>query len=362
MPAPVWEERVELAQRFAPHLVLFPEEQDRGRPGQQVDRIGEYYPRGIGPLLERGQVRSGLFQPRQPSTLDALAAFTRASDELLLLGKALPDVEQAWKTYFEILDGADPRGQTGRERYPLTIYARVQTRGEANAASAIPANLGKDYPLAPEEIGRPFFLDRLDDDDVSLQYWFCYYYDDWANQHEGDWEGISLLLRRTSAGYEPVGAGYYAHETGTRRHWTEVERSVAGGLHPLVYVAAGSHASYFQYIPSGYFTTVPGLIIPVVNLRLRVLVSSTRMDRVPDCRFNPVEPQVQVLPDPVGPADPNDAAWQHAKWLRFAGSWGVRVLSGLAYGGPRGPSHKGLKWHNPFAWAERYCAPDYLVY
>jgi hypothetical protein len=142
-----------------------------------------------------------------------------------------------------------------------------------------------------------------------------------------------------------------------------VERSVAGGTHPLVYVAAGSHASYFQYAPSGYLTTVPGFIIPVVNLRLRVSVSSTRVDRVADSnQFKPVEPRVEVLPDPVGPTDPNDAAWQHIKWLGFPGSWGVRVLSGLAYGGPTGPSRKGLKWHNPFAWAERYCAPDYLVY
>ena len=38
MPAPVWEERVELAQRFAPHLVLFPKVPSLSRPGRQVDR------------------------------------------------------------------------------------------------------------------------------------------------------------------------------------------------------------------------------------------------------------------------------------------------------------------------------------
>ena len=34
----------------------------------------------------------------------------------------------------------------------------------------------------------------------------------------------------------------------------------------------------------------------------------------------------------------------------------------LAFGGPAGPSHKGLKWHNPFVWMERNCTPDFFVY
>jgi hypothetical protein len=28
---------------------------------------------------------------------------------------------------------------------------------------------------------------------VALQYWFCYYFDDWANIHEGDWESITIF-------------------------------------------------------------------------------------------------------------------------------------------------------------------------
>ena len=92
-------------------------------------------------------------------------------------------------------------------------------------------------------------------------------------------------------------------------------------------------------------------------------VASIAVDRVAvDRSVALIEPQVEVLPDPIGPDDPQDRAWQHKKWISFPGSWGMRLLLGLAYGGPTGPSHKGLKWHNPFVWVERTCTPDFLVY
>ncbi len=365
MSALTWEERSDLAQRFTPYLVLFPERQERGRPGTSAESIGDYHPRGIGPLLEHGQITSGAFQPLRPATLDALAASAGAKDQLLIHGRLILDPELAWKSYFDILKSLDHKGKAGRDRFPLTIYAHVQTRGDANAASKIAANLGTDFPVSDDEVGRPLFQARsnLSEDDICIQYWFCYYYDDWANQHEGDWEGISVFLRRTTDGHEPTGAGYYAHETGKRRHWSDVERSVLGGTHPLVFCAAGSHGSYFQYVSKGYVVTVPGIIIPVFKLRLRVSLSTTRVDRVADRnRYIAIEPRVEVLPDPIGPTNPNDPVWQHKKWLSFPGSWGIRALAGFAYGGPTGPSHKGLKWHNPFAWMERYCTPDFLVY
>ncbi|MBM3127904.1 MAG: hypothetical protein FJ009_04620 [Chloroflexi bacterium] len=348
-----WEERFQLARRFAPRLVLFPEDHARARPGKQTERIGDYHPRPIELLLERGALWRGWFTPRQPATLDALAACTSADDQLILLGKPLPNPDFAWDLYFELLDHA---------RFPLTTYARVQTRGEARAASRDANAIGKDAPLESDEVGRPFYhAPRAADDDVSIQYWFCYFYDDWANQHEGDWEGICVFLRRDGAEYTPVGASYYAHETGTRRHWAEVEK--AEGDHPRVYVAAGSHASFFQFVARGYVTTVKNLIVPVLGLKLNIGFATQRVDRVPDAReCAPLAPRVELLPDPVAPAHRDDAAVRHKKWLAFPGRWGARLLSGLVYGGPLGPSHKGLKWHNPFVWMERYCAPDYLVY
>jgi hypothetical protein len=358
-----WDERVKLAQQYAPYLVLFPEDKNLERPGKEVDQIGDYHPRGIGPLLERSTIYPGFWYSlkelnfaeifnrtkRRPATLDNLAASHNPNDQLLLFGPSIPNPDRAWQAYFEIL-GDD------RDRYPLTTYARVQTRLEALAACE-----REKIVIGAEEVGRPFFKpNTAREDDVSLQYWFCYYFDDWANVHEGDWEGISIFLQRNESGYEAIGAGYYAHETGTRRHWTEVERI---GDHPLAFIAAGSHATYFQYVPEGFFTTIPALIIPILNVKLRINASSTRVDRVANEQaYPPLEPRVETLPDPIGPTNPNDPAWQHKKWLSFPGMWGTRIFSGLGYGGPTGPAYKGVKWHNPFTWVERNCGPDYLVY
>ncbi len=354
-----WTERVELAHTFSPRLVLFPEDAALTRPGKETTAIGDYYPRDVRLLLAQGSLTRGGTQPPQPASLDLLATCTDPNAQLHLLGRSLPAPELAWRKYFDLLTNAN-----GRARFPLTTYARVQTRGEANRAGHDAPKQGKDTPPFADEVGRPFFQPHTaSDDDVALQYWFCYFYNDWANQHEGDWEGICLFLRRENAGYAPVGASYYAHETGKRRRWTEVERTHAGDTHPLVFVAAGSHASYFQFVDQGYFTTVPGWIIPVVGLQLNVNLSSTRVDRVPDARLHaPVTPQIKVLPDPVGPPSRDDPAWENTKWLAFPGAWGVRLLSGVIYGGPLGPRHKGLKWQNPFVWAERHCTPDFMVY
>ncbi len=37
MPKPTWEARLELVERFAPKLVLFPEDKRLGRPGRRAD-------------------------------------------------------------------------------------------------------------------------------------------------------------------------------------------------------------------------------------------------------------------------------------------------------------------------------------
>lgn len=357
-----WTDRVALAERFAPYLVLFPEDQSLARPGLTSGKLGDYHPRGVGPLLERSQLATGLIQPRQSATLDALSQCKDPDAQLLILGRALPNPEFAWRTYFELLDNQDEHGRSTRDRFPVTTYARVQTRAEAHAQSTDANRLGEAPPNLAIELGAPFFSPtNQKDDDLAIQYWFCFYYDDWANQHEGDWEGISIFLRRVGDDYASVGASYYAHETGLRRRWGDIER--IDDHHPLVYVAAGSHASYFQYIDVGYMTTIQNYILPIVGLKLNIGLKSSHFDIVPSCQvFEPIQPRVETLPDPIGPDDKTAPAWKSEHWLAYPGKWGVNVLGRLGFGGPRGPRCKGLKWCNPFVWMERHCTPDFLVY
>ena len=64
--------------------------------------------------------------------------------------------------------------------------------------------------------------------------------------HEGDWEMVTVLVRNG----RPVTVGYSQHCTGERRPWAAVERW-QGSTHPVVYVAAGSHANLFASVSAG---------------------------------------------------------------------------------------------------------------
>src|SRR4051794_34335182 len=90
-----------------------------------------------------------------------------------------------------------------------------------------------------------------------LQYWFFYFFNDYnligaflhAGLHEGDWEMIQVRLR----GEDPDLAVYCQHAHSTSRDWRQVDR-LPGTERPIVYVARGSHASYFE--PGTHWTGV----------------------------------------------------------------------------------------------------------
>ena len=83
-----------------------------------------------------------------------------------------------------------------------------------------------------------------------LQYWFFYFYNDFnlfgelfgAGRHEGDWEMIQLRL---DDGGSPDYAAYAQHKHAEVRRWDQVDLA-PGATRPIVYVARGSHASYFE--------------------------------------------------------------------------------------------------------------------
>ena len=79
-----------------------------------------------------------------------------------------------------------------------------------------------------------------------LQYWFWYFYNDYqlalgAGLHEGDWEMVQLRMHPTEE--RPDLAVYAQHRYGEKRSWGEVRKD---GERPIVYVARGSHAAYFE--------------------------------------------------------------------------------------------------------------------
>jgi hypothetical protein len=162
--------------------------------------------------------------------------------------------------------------------------------------------------------------------DLWLQYWFFYFYNDYnligsflhAGLHEGDWEMIQVRLRDDT----PDLAVYCRHAGAGKRDWSRVEK-LPGTERPVVYVARGSHASYFERGTrwTGHW-----------------------FDHADGKRRSP-ELHLDVVDD-------RDERWQ---WVRWPGSWGDTEASGanpLDSSSPRGPAAHS-QWDDPPSLIER---------
>jgi hypothetical protein len=72
---------------------------------------------------------------------------------------------------------------------------------------------------------------------IAIEYWLLYLYNDFYDQHEADWEGVTVVLENGA----PLGATYSQHQG---RKWIAWSALSATAAHPNVYVARGSHAAY----------------------------------------------------------------------------------------------------------------------
>jgi hypothetical protein len=86
-----------------------------------------------------------------------------------------------------------------------------------------------------------YHVTKYDDtDEYAIQYWFLYLFNYRLNEHESDWEQITLRLNEDK---QPIDALYSAHEGSNVRDWSAMQTD---GDHPVVYSALGSHANYFR--------------------------------------------------------------------------------------------------------------------
>jgi hypothetical protein len=90
---------------------------------------------------------------------------------------------------------------------------------------------------------------------VVLQYWFFYCFNSWrsgfggVNDHESDWEMISVYLYDSGGQLNPEWVAYASHDfhgDDLRRRWDDKDQLDLANGHPVVYAGAGSHASYFR--------------------------------------------------------------------------------------------------------------------
>ena len=174
---------------------------------------------------------------------------------------------------------------------------------------------------------------------LGLQYWLFYVFNDWNNFHEGDWEMIQLLFDAPTAAEAlqrpPVEVGYSQHEGAERAGWEDDKLERVDGTHPVVYVAAGSHANFFGealYLGSSASEGVG--------------CDDTRGPSVD------VRPAVRTIP-----SDPRTAR-EVFPWIGFEGRWGE--LQRAFYNGPTGPNLK-RQWTEPVQWAADWRSRSYAV-
>jgi hypothetical protein len=203
-------------------------------------------------------------------------------------------------------------------------------------------------PLRPRCVYRQYYADRLAEggvehvayahiyqepgsDEFALQYWMFYYFNDWNNNHEGDWEMIMLFFDADTAeealATEPTRLVYAQHGGGERARWGDDKVSLEDGR-PVVYSARGAHASFYEQ------RVYLGLVENGTGLGCETTVGPHRrlaLDAI-------------VVPhEPSGPDDP-------FAWVSFNGRWGEFRRS--EWNGPTGPNDK-TSWTEPVGWTDR---------
>lgn len=164
----------------------------------------------------------------------------------------------------------------------------------------------------------------------ALQYWFFWYFNQFNDLHEGDWEGMQLTFAAETAAAalreEPSEIILFQHAGGERADWEDAKVQKRG-THPVVYPAAGSHATFYDsavYIENGQHGS--GLGCDNTSEPLREL-----------------RPRPVLLPEAASETGP-------FRWLSYRGRWGEREKG--FNDGPTGPVTKTV-WREPFAWMEK---------
>ncbi len=170
----------------------------------------------------------------------------------------------------------------------------------------------------------------------ALQYWFFWYFNQFNDLHEGDWEGMQITFEAGTPAAalheEPAEVILFQHAGGERASW-EDGKVQKEGTHPIVYPAAGSHATFYDsavYVENGQHGSGLGCDNTTGPLR--------------ELKLAPI-----LMPNGVVSTGP-------FAWTSYYGRWGEREKG--YNNGPTGPQTK-HQWHEPFAWmaAQRTTSP-----
>ena len=279
---PAWQ----LVERYAPIIGLKDQEEacdDNGEP---------FYPVSVDVVLGNDTVQ-----------LKRTTGSSSSTDEVVTVGPTAEDLFARGEGYYLDLPGNPRRPGCAYEKwfdankdgYEPTTYAHIVADGK---------------------------------NQLAIQYWFFYVFNNFNNTHESDWEMIQVLFDvgtiEEALQATPVEVAAAQHGGGELAAWDDPKLQKDGD-HPVVYAAAGSHATQFgQAVYLGWGENGTGFGCDV----------TTR-----DSTLVPLN--VVLLP-----SSESDPASEFA-WLNFTGRWGER--QGGEYNGPTGPATK-RSWQGPFLW------------
>ena len=201
------------------------------------------------------------------------------------------------------------------------------------------------------------------DGNVVIQYYYFYPFNDWQNNHEGDWPHINVIVTSHDPNVaELVGIDYSFHGNGLTYNSIggrifDPQKDFApaeGETHPVVYVGAGSHGGY----PTGGNYKDPGghaIDLGPIEAggwdegmtKSGVVLSTNIEDTNPDVAESY---DLIFLPNP-DPSQPNKGLSPEMSWLGSEARWGTLEVhspgSGLPFeraqqlnDSPVGPFHK----------------------
>jgi hypothetical protein len=278
-----------LADAYAPITMLREEQEPPCETSAE-----QYEPTSVSTVLSNPAVTLSRIDPEGGVTPIARAPTAR-------------DIAGKGSDYYLNIPG-DPVGDT-------CVYARdfIKLKREGKAPPTTYAHIA-------HQVGRP---------GLAVQYWFFWYFNQFNDLHEGDWEGMQIAFEandpRRALAEGPSEVVLFQHAGGERADWEDakVEKE---GTHPIVYPAAGSHATFYDstvYVENGQGGSGVGC-------------------------DNTSEPLREVTPRPVlAPTFPNVNG--RFKWLTYFGHWGQKEPG--FNNGPTGPLTK-TQWLEPFTWME----------
>ncbi|GAA0351561.1 hypothetical protein NE235_23375 [Actinoallomurus spadix] len=206
---------------------------------------------------------------------------------------------------------------------------------------------------------------------IVLQYWYLYAMNDWrttfagVNDHEADWESVTVYLTDTEDGPRPAWVAVSAHDErgdDLRRRWDDPDLRKEGD-HPVVFVGAGSHSGAF--LPGQYLVTVnPARLRRYVRWAQRLMGLAFPWSRE-ERRHGVGIPFIDYAlgdGERIGPG--RDRTWRavlisdETPWVRgFRGLWGRDTRDWV--GGERAPAGPRYErdgrvrtlWADPLGWA-----------